>query len=268
MAIYFESGYSLPGGDEPLSHARIAHASNWHSGGTGTGSSTDSDFSDQAPLNSLTYEYWKPVGSGSAWEYDAGSSITCDYMFIAAHDFGTTGSTAVLQYYNGSSWAGLVNNIVPTDDSPILAIFAPVTAQRWRVLTTFTTAPKLSVMRVGSAMQFPRPMFQGHVPISLARESNFSTNFSHTGEFLGRSVSRRFLKTEFSWNNLDASWVNSEFASFVAAAEEEPFLIAWRPDDYVDVGYGVLEQPLPQPVYSGPRDLMSVSFNMRARYYD
>ena len=103
MTVILESGYSLPSGDYPLTHARIGHTLNWLAGGTAVGSSTATGFFADAPLNTLTYERWKPSSVAATWEYDHGSAVECDYAAIAAHTMGTNGNSALVQYWNGSA---------------------------------------------------------------------------------------------------------------------------------------------------------------------
>lgn len=75
MTLILQTGYSLPGGDQPLTHARIAHSRNWRSGGTAVASSTATGFFANAPLNTLTYEKWKPTSATGSWEYNHGSPV-------------------------------------------------------------------------------------------------------------------------------------------------------------------------------------------------
>ena len=68
MGVLFESGYSLPSGDQPTTHARIAHSSNWFEGGAIAASTTATGFFADAPDNSLTYEKWSPTALPATWE--------------------------------------------------------------------------------------------------------------------------------------------------------------------------------------------------------
>lgn len=58
MTVIFESGYSLPSSDEPLTHARVAHARNWIQGDVAVSGTAGGYFADAAN-NSLTYEKWR-----------------------------------------------------------------------------------------------------------------------------------------------------------------------------------------------------------------
>lgn len=114
MSVIFQSAYSLPAGDQPLTHARIAHSLNWLSGGTATASSTATGYFANAPLNTLTYEKWKPTSATGTWEYDHGSAVECDYCCIGGHTLGASGSTIQIEYWDGAAWvaAGVAPGLV------------------------------------------------------------------------------------------------------------------------------------------------------------
>jgi len=273
MTVIYESGYTLPSGDYPLTHARIAHANNWLSGGTATASSTASGYFADAPTNTLTYERWKPTSATATWEYDHGSAAECDYCCIAAHTMGTNGNSLTVQYYDGAAWQDLCASTAITTDEPIMVIFEPETRQRWRISISSGTAPEIGVIKFGSAMQMERPLYGGHAPIPMARQTILRSNYSETGEYLGRVKQRSYLTTEYSWEYLTSSWVRSNWPSFQLATEAEPFWIAWRPsntgntDNQNDVAYAQLDE-VPIPAYTGVKNYMEVSMSVRARGYE
>jgi hypothetical protein len=267
MTVILQTGYTLPGGDQPLTHARIAHANNWLSGGTATASSTETGFFANAPLNTLTYERWKPDTLTATWEYDHGSAAAVNYCSIAAHTMGTNGNTLQVQYFNGSTWTGVIPATAITTDEPIFCIFASQTRQRWRISISNGTAPEIGVIKFGTAMQMERPIYGGHAPIPMARQTILRSNYSETGENLGRAKQRAYLATEYSFQHLTATWVRANWPSFQKASEAEPFWIAWRPATFGDVGFAQLDE-VPIPSNMGIRDLMQVSMSVRARSYD
>lgn len=267
MTVIFENAYSLPVDDYPLTHARIAHANNWLSGGTASASTTATGYIEEGPSNSLTYERWKPTTLPAAWEYDHGSSVTCDYCVIAAHKMGTSGNSLVVQYYDGSGWVSLCNNTAITTDEAIFVIFEPQAAQRWRIYISSGTASTVAVVKFGEAMQLPRPLYGGHTPIPFGRQAKVEPNTSHTGEVLGMTKTRTQVSTSYDWSNLPSAWVRSNWSDFQKAAETEPVVIAWRPLDFGDCVLGVISEA-PQTDNSGPRDLMSGSFSIRGHAHD
>lgn len=267
MAVFFEAGYSLPGGDEDLINARIMHARKWLTGGTVTASTTATDFFADAPNNSLTYEFWSPgTLVAETWEYDHGSSVECDACCIGAHNLFTAGSTLKVQYFSGS-WQTLID-VTPTDDSPIYAIFEPITAQRWRIeVNGSAVAPEIGVIRFGKSLQMPRPINGGHNPLELARNTELRTNLSETGEFLGKTIQRRYLETSFAWNIVEDTWINANWPDLQKALESEPFFIAWRPGDDAGVGYCYVDD-VPRAQYTGEANLMNASMRVMARSWE
>lgn len=264
MGVVFEAGYTLPGADEPLTHARIAHSGNWLTGGTITASSTATGFFADGPDNSLTYEKWK--GSAAAtWEYDHGSTAECDYCVIGAHTMGTDGATFKIQYDNGG-WVDLCAAQSPTTNQPIMVIFEPQTRQKFRVNIS-TGTPEIAVIKFGKALQMPQAIYGGHAPIDMSRQTVFRSNMSETGEFLGRTKQRNYLSSSFAWAHLESAWVRANWRPFQIAAESDPFFVAWRPTTFSECSLVQAEQ-IGAPENMGIRDLMSVSMSVVGYGYD
>ncbi|MEO1108258.1 MAG: hypothetical protein AAFX90_10080 [Pseudomonadota bacterium] len=267
MAVHFEVGYSLPGGDEALINSRILHARNWLTGGTITASNTASDYFATGPDNSLTYEFWSPgTLNVETWEYDHGSAVECDACGVGAHNLFTAGSTLKVEYFDGS-WQTLID-VTPTDDSPVYAIFEPVTAQRWRIEVDGTAmSPVIGAIRFGKSQQMPRPVSGPHRPLELGRRTEARTNLSETGEFLGRTIQRRYLETSIGWNILEDTWVNANWPNLQRALESEPFFLAWRPGDDPGVGYCYTDE-VPDAQYTGEANYMAASMQVMGRSWE
>lgn len=267
MAVAFESGYTLPGADEPLTHARIAHAGNWLSGGTVTASTTATGFYSDGPDNSLTYETWKPTASPATWEYDHGSSVETDYCGIAAHDLGTQSATVAVQAEISAVWTTLVS-ISPTTDEPILAIFEPRTQQKWRLSITYAgTAPTIGVIKFGSALQMERPLYGEYTPPNLARVTQLRSNYSETGEFLGRTKQRTHLGFPIQWPLLTRSWVDANWLPAVKQMETEPFFLAPMPSVYGDVAYCQTDGDIAAPRQTA-NGYLTAALQLRGLAYD
>jgi len=294
MTVLYQPGYSLPRTDYPLTHARIAHSNNWLSGGDVSGgdgskllqenldallqenldnilleaqNSAAAGYFATGPLNSLTYEFWQPASLPSTWEYNHTTSAECDYCAIAAHTMGTNGNTLQVQYHDGSSWVDLIASTAITSDAPIFVIFGVQTRSRWRIRISNGTAPNIGVIKFGKALQMQRPIYGGHAPVDLARQTILRSNNSETGNYLGRSKLRSIHATTYDWNNLSAAWVEENWPGFQTAVETEPFFIAWRPETKQDVGFCQTDEA-PIPSNMGVRDLMTVSLSIRAQGYD
>lgn len=230
MTILYQASYSLPANDQPLTHARIAHSRNWIDGGTATASGTSTDYFADAPLNTLTYERWKPDALPATWTYTHSREAQCDYCCIAAHTLGTSRTSISVEYYDGLAWQTLIASTEIRSDAPIFCIFGAVTATQWRISLSGTTLPEIGVVRFGAALQMQRPIYGGHAPITLARQTVLRSNKSETGEYLGRTKVRTYDQTTFSWRNLSEYWVRAWWPDMQRAIETEPFWIAWRPE--------------------------------------
>ena len=136
MGVIFQSGYTLPGGDEPLTHARIAHSGTWVTQGVITASTTATGYYASAPDNSLTYEKWSPTALPADWENDFGASQTVDYCAVAAHNLFTAGCSVKVQSWNGATWDDVISTTIVADNSPLFFIFEPVTATKFRLRIT------------------------------------------------------------------------------------------------------------------------------------
>ena len=265
MTVIFSTGYTLPVGDKPLKHARIAHSRNWLAGGTAVASTTAAAYSVNAPLNSLTYERWKPTAVPATWEYNHGGAATADYAAVAGHTM--AGCTIRFERWTGAAWAALTPDTVLADNSPILAIFSPVSGQRWRLNVLSGPIPTVAVVRFGAALQMERPFFGGHTPIDFGRQTVLRSNQSETGQYLGRTKQRTVLTTSYSWQHLSEAWVNANWKTLQLAIEAEPFWIAWRPLQSGQVGYCQTDA-VPPAQYMGIQALMSAEISVRGLAYD
>jgi hypothetical protein len=268
MATYFPTGYTLPGGDQPLTHARMLHARNWLSGGTATASSTDADFFAAAPLNSMTYERWRPGTMGATWAYDHGSVAQIDALCIAAHTLGTSGTTLeVSTSTDNVTFTPLIGPIQPPDNEAIWCVLPLHGARYCRIELSGIARPVLGAIRFGRSLQFPEPMFGGHKRARFARQTVMRTNESETGEFLGQTTQRVSRPTSYQWQHLPRAWTEANWPPLQIAIEREPFWLSWRPGDYGDVGYfkatGVTEA-----VTMGIRDFYEAGIEVRGYSHD
>lgn len=258
MAVVITEGLVLNAA-VPLTHARIGYDSiGFLSGATVTASSETDGFPDDAPLNPLTYDRWKPASVPATWEIDAGTGVSCDFCGIAAHTMGTNGNTVTLQYYDGANWQD-IDDAMPADDNPMMFLFEAQTAQRWRLSITGGSAPYIGVVYIGTALAMQRAIYGGHAPGPLSRQTTILPNGTERGEWVGRTVLRRGVSASFEWKNLAAGWYRDNFDPFVAAAIDNPFFIAWRPETFpAEVMYASIDGGV-SPSNQGQRDLMTVS---------
>ena len=240
-----------------LTHARIGYAK---LSGAITASTSSGGFPASAADNALTYSFWKPLTLPATWEMDYGEDALIDYVGIAAHEFGDNGNTVTLQAWDGASWVPIAS-ASPIDSSPIMFIFDEIFVSKIRLSISGGTAPRVGVIYTGTSLVMERAIYEGHSPITLASVTNYTTNISESGQWLGRSIKSQGMATSYQWSNLTAAWYREYFQPFVASVKTQPFFIAWRPETFPDeIGYCWTKQDI-KPSNAGGRDLMSVTLN-------
>lgn len=251
--------------DMPLTHARIGYDS-FVSESTVTGTSQFLGFPPDAVKIQTTWERWRPLGTaGEYLTIDAGASRSADYFGIAAHSLGSSGAVVRLSYsLTGASYTQ-IQQISVSGNEPVMLIFPEITARYWRItVVSSVSPPTVGVVYLGKVLAMQRPIYGGHSPINLSRQTVVRPTESEKGQWLGRSITRYGLQTSYNWNNLSAAWYRANFDPFVSAARFRPFFIAWRPASYPDeVAFGWTGDDI-QPSNSGTRDLMSVSISVSA----
>jgi hypothetical protein len=266
MTVIITGGYS---GTYANTHARILHSGGWLTGGTVTASSTATDYFADGPDNSLTYEKWKPTALAATWEYNFGGSETFDCCAIGAHTLGTNGNSLQVQKYAAGAWTDVLTATAISDDSPIMVLLPSTTDSRARIRISGGTAPEVGVIKFGTVLEMPRPLYGGHVPLDLGRVTQMRSNTSVTGEFLGRTKQRVMQQASVQWQHITAAWMRTNWPGLQRGVEEEPFFIATRPSDTDFGAVGLCYvQDMPVPQTMGIRDLMEVSMSLTGYGYD
>lgn len=264
MTVLIQSGFT-PSID--ITHARILHSENWRKNATVTASSTATGYDADAADNSLTYERWKPSSIIATLQFEYSFEAYANCVCIAAHTLGSSGCTfSIGQSDDGISWTSVMDGLTVDDDSPIMLIFEGESHYYWRIRITAGSAPEIGVIKFGGRTNFPRPIYAGNTLTPVAKTSVLRSNYSETGEVLGRSVKRSYLTASHEWRHLTEAWIRSTWPDLQTGIEAEPFFIAWRPENG-DCAYAQTDQ-VPVPQTMGIRDLMSVSLSYRAIAYE
>ena len=268
MAVIIDNNLLLSPEGQPLTHARILYRTIWRKpAATVTASSEQAEFPASAAAHELTYEYWRPESLPATWEVDAGEACEVDSCGMAAHTLGTNQCTVEVQYFDGSDWQ-TVDDVAPGSNAAIMFLFEAQTASRWRIRVTGDSTPSVGVVFFGKTLKMARPIYGGHSPLNLSRETVREPNRSERGQWLGLSVNRRGVSAEFQWSNLKAAWYRANFDPFVEYATQSrgTFFIAWRPADYPkEVGYCWVDSDDITPQNSGRKDFVEVSMSVRGQ---
>jgi len=259
MAVVIQTGFAP---SRPLTHARIGHSTITRTG-TLSASGEEAGFEADAAKNEMTYEFWRPDALPATWRIDAGAAVSVDYVGIAAHTLGFDGASVKPQWSNDdSAWNDVtdVSAHAPADDSPILFLFAAESHRYWRIEITGSTVPSVGVVYIGAALAMPRPIYGGHSPLDLSRNTVIRPQRSERGQFLGRSIVRSGFSTDFSWQHLTPEFYRDEFDVFVEDARRFPFFLAWRPSTFPEsVGYVWTGQDISPSNMGVGKGLMQVS---------
>jgi hypothetical protein len=240
----------------PLNNARIG-IDNITYGKTPVASSTVAGFPAIAATYPTTFEYWMPNAMPATWAIDNGTTRQCDYAGIVGEIAGR--QIDVQSSDDNATWTTHASIIAGQKIAMIL--FPAVTARYWR-LRFSGAAPRVAVVYIGLAVAMQRAIYQGHSPLTLSRVTEMQNNTSEGGQYLGRSIIRSGTATEVSFRHLSADWYRTYFDPFVKRARTMPFFFAWRPQSYPnEVGFMWTSGDI-KPTNSGPRDFMSVGFEM------
>lgn len=224
--------------------------------------STTSD-AEKALINN-TWERWRPALGSVTVKFQMTAAAEVDYIAIGAHAL--SGETLVIQ--TAATVGGAVTDVdvvAPTDNKAIMLTFDVRTIQEVIVTGTLIAASEVGSIFAGKLLRMPRSIYGGHSPISLSKKTKYQSVMSESGQFLGRTITRKGLQASFSWQFLEPNWYRDTFQTFTDSARTKPFYIKWKPDDFSEeVAFGYLTgDPAPSNM-GGGHALMSVSVTMRA----
>lgn len=261
---------------EPQTRGRLLHADNVLAGGTISSFGRDTSTDELAPAGWETYEKFK-VADGEAsggWGLTFPTDQTIGCLAVAGHNFGSTGSLFRLDTWNGSSWSIEYPYQAADNDSPIMWFFNDTTARGFRLtVSTGTAPPKFAVVRFGTPLVFPRPVFANMQVPGLSRNTTHRARISDTGETFPRVVQRSSLSGEFTVQHIPPAWLSNNWYEAQLALEKAPFFLAWRPDGskttrmYAEVAFGGVTQT-PRPETMGVRDYWKLNLSWRGPAYE
>lgn len=261
----------------PLTHPRIGYQT-WLRdllASAVTVSTEDDDGPKDAPLRPDTAEYWQPTALPATWEVDLGAARAIDYVGVAGHTLGTAGASIKVETSDGSLagspeeqvWTTFASELLPSDDAPLLFLDDEV-SQRYLRLTLAAggggdgSMPKIAVVYAGQVLKMSRPIYGGHGPMTLSRETVLHRSLSRGGQFLGQGFRRHGVVGSAAFRHLTSSFYRASFDPFVKAARQYPFFFGWRPADFpLEIAYAWCPDDI-RPSNMGIRDFMQVSFNM------
>ena len=215
-----------------------------------------------------TWERFRPGSSPRILRFQMSESAIIDFVGIAAHNAGTQDGGVEITIGYAVAPGGTVNTLgvmqSGDDNGAYMLIFDAVTAQEIVLtLDAATDGLELGVIYAGKALEMTHGIYGGHTPITLNGKTEYQSVMSESGNFLGRSIVREGIETDYSWRHLGSGWYRENFNPFVKSARKAPFFIKWRPDLYPDeVAFGHTTADIKPMNMSGGSGLMGVSFKM------
>lgn len=234
--------------------------------GTVTTSSEISGNEGQNALDEQTFDNWKSSVVPAYISTTLGSSETVDCLCIAAHNLGTSGSTVTAQYStDGVAWLDAATS-TPTDNTGLMVIFPPVTAQYWRVEISGSAA-NIGILRLGYRLVFPSGLLgTGYIPTNLAKNIDIQGGPTMGGQFTGNRITRKGASTTIDLAFLDRSFVDDSMIDFINHYDEgRAFFWAGSPELFIaDIAYAWRPQNGSEmhPRYVESGLYVDVSFNL------
>lgn len=236
-----------------------------------TASSSEAGFPAAAVASPFTYpaDSWAFFADDEVTlDIDAGAPVAADSVGLLCYNL--TDSDIVFQYSDdGVSYTDLHAFAANRDGAYFFHDSVTHTHRYWRLSFRSFSADigaevQVPVVYIGEALQFEYCIMKKHAPLPYNRNTEYLTNESGTGQYLGRSVIRLNYETSVSFNLMSAAWVRQYFQPFVEHCQEGgAYFFAWNYGTYPDeVGYVWTEQDIGVD-YTGDRDKMASSWNMR-----
>lgn len=285
MAVIFSSDLVVAaesGIVQPLTHARIGYH-NIVTEDNVIGSTEAAGFDASFAGRPDTYSEWRPVELPATITVDAGRIVEADYVAIGAHNLENI-EVEISHSLDGVTYTVESTTLTESNDA-LMFLFEKTEVRFVRVRLLVINEESLildfenqvyevgdfdqtggafiGVLYIGETLEMQRPIYQGHSPATLSRQTELRPSRTEGGQWLGRTRIRDGYGTNFDWSNLRAAWYRENFDPFVEHARSLPFFIAWRPETYPkEVIYAQSDSDI-SPTNSGPRDLMSVSMTVR-----
>ena len=218
-----------------------------------------------------TYERY-PVQSGAtSVRFQLSTPAEINYFALAAHNLGTHDGGVAIAVKYATSIGGALTSVYSstlTNDNALMVLLSGLegvnVAEIGLSFNTSSFGAELGVFYVGTTLEMQRSIYGGHSPADLSQKTTYQSTMSESGQFLGRTVTRRGSETSFSWRHLSPDWYRDNFQPFVESAVTKPFFIQWKPSLYPEeTAYGFTTGDIKPSNMGGGNDLMAVSFNFK-----
>ena len=275
MPVLWQDGFN--GRDFPRDHPRIGWDRRRGLLPNVTASSAAEGFPVLNGRDPRTDNWWKPTAIPAWWQITFTSPVLLSWAAIAGHNLATNGNRIRLrvpQLIDDTLDRTLPGTEAyePTDNSPILWLFAPISVSRIRFdMTNFGTPPRIATLQCGRIMEFPQKAdYVGGAGLREYVQTQYFSNQTAGGNFVGRRIKRVSFAPEMTVQHMPEAFMASDFNGFRQHARSEPFFIADRPGTHPEsVVYAWLQgEVMPTRDLSNAAVSRSVTLQMQAERDD
>lgn len=223
--IYFETDYV--GEEYDLVYPRILWNNVCRRGSVVVSSEADG-YAGTNAATATTWDMWKPTAMPATWTLNFDTTETINAIAIDTHTLGSSGTTITIQLWDGG-WQDVMT-ASPENDDPIAFLFEAREENSFRIALSGSSEPQIAVIHGCHAIECPQRVYMGaETPVNLAFESEFDTNQSADGHYMGRSVLRHKNRNDFTLAHVTEYWVNNTLLPFIEDAREYPYFLLERP---------------------------------------
>lgn len=201
--------------------------------------------------NPATNSEWRSTYDGEQWiEVEIGGGNLVDYIGIAKHNLGSTGTEINIQALivgeGVNEWVTIFDGQLLGSDKPSMLRFQELYPSKIRVvLKPNSGIPRVAVLYIGKATVMIRGMLQDVIPIKYADITEVATGRAENGDFIGRIITDQTKEVSYSFDGVPYDWFDEEMGPFSEASMTRPFFFAWLPTLFPnEIGYGWLNSDL------------------------
>jgi hypothetical protein len=198
------------------------------------------------------HAFWEGLDAGEQTiGVDCGRIVEASALGLAGHNLKTAGALISLERSTDnflSDATTVISPFMPYFDAPLLKTFALASSRWWRLkLSAGGQIPKLAVLALGLALEFPMPPEAPYAPTDEQIQADVARNAA--GNLLGALVHSRAAETKVTLAVIDRDWAlqgygeaawgavswgeNGNLAALWQHARKLlPFFYAWDPIAY------------------------------------
>lgn len=250
-----------------MSHAPVILYKNVITQVNVTASDADPGYPASAAASPFTYEWWQFTGGSTTLDIDCGVVVPVNAMGILA--LGLMGNVVISSSADGITFTARGSQTINKDGVVMTLLPSVVVARYWRVTITATGAGvggtvRIPVIYLGETLQFERCTRGSYTPVVMGRQTDYTDNVSGNGQFLGRSIVRNNLSSQYNIERMTSQWNRQFFQPFVESARELPYFFSWWHEKYPQEAVFVRTDEDITTKYTGDRNFMSAQWTMRS----